>query len=91
VGYKLRNERDDESMAVLDMDCFIPEVLFQNCPLVRKVVIQNNFNIFFSLLKKIYKMNHLRIRMQWKNDICLSFYACVGRSLCSFARNGEQQ
>jgi hypothetical protein len=29
VGCKLRNEGDDKSMSVLDIDCFIPEVSFQ--------------------------------------------------------------
>jgi hypothetical protein len=30
VGYELRNERDEKSMEVLDMDFFIPEVSFQS-------------------------------------------------------------
>jgi hypothetical protein len=29
VGCKLRNEEDDKSMSVIDIDCFIPKVSFQ--------------------------------------------------------------
>jgi hypothetical protein len=67
MGCELRNEEDDKSMSVLDMDCFTPEVSFQlELSLIQKVVIYNSLNRFFSLLMKIDRVNHLKTRMQWK-------------------------
>jgi hypothetical protein len=49
MGCKLRNEEDEKSMSVLDMDCFILEVSFQlELSFDSKVVIYNSLGKNFS-------------------------------------------